>query len=89
MPNCKFFISDSDTPRDNLGQCQKVVDYISKGATTQMVDKVAKEQLNGGYRLGIDGKGDRVGFKMILLFLRAECNETRGCAKFEPIEETQ
>ena len=83
MTTCKHFISDSDTPRDNLGRCQKVIDYINKGATTAMVDKVAKEQLNGGYRLGIDGKGDKIGFKLILLFNKSECNETRGCAKFE------
>lgn len=79
MTACKHFISDSDTPRDGIGQCHKIVDYLKRGGTIEKAVKLASEQLNGGVRT----------VHNTMLFKKAECNETRGCAKFEAIEVIQ
>ena len=76
MTDCKHFISDSDTPRDNIGQCQKIVDYLKRGATIEQAVKVAGEQLNGGCRT----------VHNIMLFKKTECNEARCCKKYETVE---
>ena len=76
MTNCKHFISDSDTPRDNLGQCHKIVDYLKRGGTIEKAVTLASEQLNGGVRT----------VHNTMLFKKSDCNEARGCKKFEAAE---
>jgi len=70
---CKHFVSDRETPRDHLGRCQKIIDYLQRGATTAQAEKVAREQLNGGCR----------SVHFTILFVDSECNAERGCTKFE------
>jgi hypothetical protein len=79
MPNCKFFISDSDTPRDGIGQCHKITDYLNRGGTIEKAVTLASDFLNGGVRT----------VHNTMLFKKSECNEQRGCAKFEAVEDAQ
>jgi len=73
---CKHFVSDRETPRDHLGQCQKIRDYIQRGGTTAKAEQLAHDQLNGGYR----------SVHFTLLFVDSECNSARGCTKFEGVK---
>jgi hypothetical protein len=73
MTNCKHFISDSDTPRDGIGQCHKITDYLKRGGTIEKAAVLASDFLNGGVRT----------VHNTMLFKKSECNELRGCAKFE------
>jgi len=75
MSDCKFFVPDKNTPRDKIGQCQKIIDYIRRGGTTEKAEELARTQLNGGYR----------SVHFTILVVDSECNANRGCMKFEPI----
>ena len=76
MTTCKHFTPDTHTSRDKLGKCQKITDYLQKGATIAQAENVAKTQLNGAYRT----------VHFTFLFVEDECCESRGCAKFEASE---
>lgn len=68
MKICKHHIKEPD----GLGKCQKIIDYQFKGASTAAIEKVIRNNLNGGYKVGNK-----------YLFNPDNCNEDKDCTAYE------
>jgi hypothetical protein len=67
MTQCKH----SKPQFDNFGKCQKVQDFLAKGATRDKTEQIIRDRLNGAVRM----PGG---------YMFENCDESRQCQYYEP-----